>query len=500
MAPGCCLTLLRRARPGGAPAAAGARRAAEEGDDRLAREAAEPIAVAPAGRAAAVSGGASGSGGAGGASGAAAQDASCAAAARQAVTAPVAAAPGAEFVELSLDSPTRQLLAAHESASGFAGASLKDSPRAEPHEAEPHEAAPAVPAATQLPAPAPIEPARSTLLIWGQQQQQQQQQEQQQQQQQQQQKEQAPAGERNCATTNSLAHTAERAWQEETSAGQAREVVPGAAVCESSAAVPAKLAEARHEQDEEKEEEQEQKEEAGESKVHPIPYAASSVATVAAERAETWSTALDGSGDEWQEIKDARTGRFYYFNGKQSVWTKPKGFDRARVAKARLEGANGPVTWTEATDEHGRVYWYNKATMESRWDRPASLALPEVAAKLQRRKSSLKEQSAKKVDLWSNADVEWLQGLHLPAPSSKSEPSPRADPHAQLPHAQPRSPGRARAASEATRAIAHNAVDATRAIAHKAVDASKHVQSRTKDLVRVGAHACAAGRPAATSE
>jgi len=94
--------------------------------------------------------------------------------------------------------------------------------------------------------------------------------------------------------------------------------------------------------------------------------------------------------DIWMELKDAWSGRLYYFSEKKgiSTWRKPPSFDKQRLQQAREERKKGLVEWVEAKDLHGRTYYYDRFTMQSRWDRPPSLSIPKLTEKLKQKQRS----------------------------------------------------------------------------------------------------------------
>jgi len=90
----------------------------------------------------------------------------------------------------------------------------------------------------------------------------------------------------------------------------------------------------------------------------------------------------------WMEIKDGKSGRMYYYNvtDKKSTWIRPEGFDHQCIDLAKEESKRGKAEWVESLDSRERVYFFNLANGESRWDRPPTLALPEVADRLRKRR------------------------------------------------------------------------------------------------------------------
>jgi len=103
----------------------------------------------------------------------------------------------------------------------------------------------------------------------------------------------------------------------------------------------------------------------------------------------------DGAGADdnavWEAVQDDE-GRTYYYNtaSGESSWVAPPGFAGGAVAVSAAaseqepggsepaagtttEGQEGqqPQRWTGYKDDEGRTYYYNEATGETQWERPA---------------------------------------------------------------------------------------------------------------------------------
>jgi len=92
---------------------------------------------------------------------------------------------------------------------------------------------------------------------------------------------------------------------------------------------------------------------------------------------------------EWLELKDTASNRIFYHNkmtGK-SLWDKPAGFDEAVSIAAREEAKRGTF-WIQVEDSKGRKYYYDLLTKEARWDRPSSFMAPPRESSMRVRRSS----------------------------------------------------------------------------------------------------------------
>ena len=80
---------------------------------------------------------------------------------------------------------------------------------------------------------------------------------------------------------------------------------------------------------------------------------------------------------EWLELRDPASDRIYYHNrvtGK-SQWDKPAGFDVAVEVAAEEERSRGTF-WIEVNDTRGRTYYYDLFTRTTRWDKPPTFVAP----------------------------------------------------------------------------------------------------------------------------
>ena len=122
--------------------------------------------------------------------------------------------------------------------------------------------------------------------------------------------------------------------------------------------------------------------------------------------AKSWAkrrrgSVVTGSIGKWEVHKDPNTGKVFYFNPqtKQSRWDKPteassgggggpkggaKGGDTAASWAKRRRGSivTGSIgMWEVHKDPNsGSTFYYNKATKESQWEKPAAMQPKEVAA------------------------------------------------------------------------------------------------------------------------
>jgi pre-mRNA-processing factor 40 len=76
---------------------------------------------------------------------------------------------------------------------------------------------------------------------------------------------------------------------------------------------------------------------------------------------------------EWRQFTSA-DGRLYWFNGLQSVWTKPLALMTAR------ERADASTDWAEHSDVDGRSYFVNKKSGVTTWALPEELKIAREAA------------------------------------------------------------------------------------------------------------------------
>ena len=86
--------------------------------------------------------------------------------------------------------------------------------------------------------------------------------------------------------------------------------------------------------------------------------------------------------EEWKSMTDKK-GRTYYYNTAtgQSSWKKPAALDEKQpsiqhneAAEAVAAAVTGPhPDWSQVPDSKGRLYWYNTATGESTWKTPAGV-------------------------------------------------------------------------------------------------------------------------------
>lgn len=87
---------------------------------------------------------------------------------------------------------------------------------------------------------------------------------------------------------------------------------------------------------------------------------------------------------EWTEHKSS-DGRIYYYNRvtRESRWEKPDELKAAEDSKRSTSSA-----WNEFKTSDGRVYFYNAVTKESRWEKPVEMGGDEAEAKNGRSSSS----------------------------------------------------------------------------------------------------------------
>jgi len=81
---------------------------------------------------------------------------------------------------------------------------------------------------------------------------------------------------------------------------------------------------------------------------------------------------------------DPKSGKPYYYNRstKQTTWTRPAGpREEPNTAQPSSPAAPPPASpgssgeWAEKVDPRsGRPYYYNRATKETTWTKPAALA------------------------------------------------------------------------------------------------------------------------------
>eukprot|EP01004_Peranema_trichophorum_P002123 NODE_1294_length_2025_cov_84.735542_g1095_i0.p1 GENE.NODE_1294_length_2025_cov_84.735542_g1095_i0~~NODE_1294_length_2025_cov_84.735542_g1095_i0.p1 ORF type:complete len:641 (-),score=177.97 NODE_1294_length_2025_cov_84.735542_g1095_i0:39-1961(-) len=74
-------------------------------------------------------------------------------------------------------------------------------------------------------------------------------------------------------------------------------------------------------------------------------------------------------GDEWVEYKTPE-GKVYYYNKstKKTQWDKPR-----ELLEKELGGAFGKTPWKEYTNADGRKYYHNSITKQTTWERPKEL-------------------------------------------------------------------------------------------------------------------------------
>ena len=87
---------------------------------------------------------------------------------------------------------------------------------------------------------------------------------------------------------------------------------------------------------------------------------------------------LDSSGN-LKRKQDPQSKRILYHNEStgQSQWDQPEGYTPSEVADfVQLRSGSSPTAvygnWTEMTTEDGRIFFYNKVSGESQWQRPDS--------------------------------------------------------------------------------------------------------------------------------
>ena len=123
----------------------------------------------------------------------------------------------------------------------------------------------------------------------------------------------------------------------------------------------------------------------------------------------------EGLPDDWVETKDPAGGQIYYYNTatQETSWERPshpvqaEDYDSAIESKEALPSQQEELEqdeidqpsalgeWSEEIDpQSGQVYYYNRSTMETRWDSPKTLEKEEPSAEVNVEESGREEEEA----------------------------------------------------------------------------------------------------------
>lgn len=110
-------------------------------------------------------------------------------------------------------------------------------------------------------------------------------------------------------------------------------------------------------------------------------------AQVKVRKLELTSDTVDSS-DDWKEHTDPNTGSTYFYNAKtgESSWTRPAPAAQAHSPTKAAEPGHAAAKaeeWTEHVDpQSGHTFYYNAATGETSWTKPAPAAQEQQPAPL----------------------------------------------------------------------------------------------------------------------